>query len=125
MEAIKQVWKDRYTYAQYIAVVATFFNGLGVIALKLSEKSDWWMLLGGLTLVIGIALTLCAYCLGGLWTAVKAALNIAKWGWLLVPFPYDLAIGLFAFMIAMMVLFLFPVVPVNKAIKDYQAQQIR
>lgn len=123
MEAMKNIWKDRYTYARYIAVVATVLNGAGLIALKFADKSDWWILLGGLTLIIGLALTLCAYCLGGLWTAIRAALSIAKWGWLVVPFPYDLATGLATFVIAMMVLFLLPIVPVHKAMKEYQTQQ--
>lgn len=123
MGAIKNIWKDRYTYAQYIAVAATLLNGLSLIALKFADSSDWWMLIGGIFLIFGFALTLCSYCLGGLWTAVKAALGIAKWGWLVVPFPYDLATGPVAFILAMIVLFLFPIVPVHKAMKEYQLQQ--
>lgn len=123
MEAIKNVWKARYTYAQYFAVAATLLNGLGILALNLSEKSDWWMLIGGLLLMFGLALTFCSYCLGGLWTAIKAALSIAKWGWLIIPFPYDIATGLAGFIISIIALLLIPIVPVRKAMKEYQAQQ--
>lgn len=121
MEAIKNIWKDRYTYAQYIAIVATLLNGVGL--LTFGTEGTVLNMIGALMLFIGLGLTFCSYCLGGLWTAVKAALGIAKWGWLVVPFPYDLATGLAAFVFAMIALFLFPIVPVHKALKEHKVQQ--
>ena len=121
MEAIKNIWKNRYTCAQYIAIAATLLNALGL--LTFGTDGTALNMIGALALCLGIVLTFCAYCLGGLWTAVKAALNIAKWGWLVVPFPYDLATGPVAFVLAMIVLFLFPIVPVHKALKEHQVQQ--
>lgn len=123
MEAIKNIWKDRYALAQPIATVATVLNLLGVLLIyKLTDASSAWTLIGGLMVVIGLLLTFGAYCLGGLWTAIKAALNIAKWGLLVVPVPYNLATGPIAFILAMMVLFLIPIIPVRKAMKDHQTQ---
>lgn len=124
METMKNIWKDRYTLAQPIAAVATILNLLGVLFIyKLTDVSSAWTLIGGLMVFSGLILTFGAYCLGGLWTAIKAALSIAKWGWLVVPFPYDLATGPIAFVLAMMALFLIPIIPVRKAMKEYQMQQ--
>ena len=111
METIKNVWKDRYTYAQYMAIVASVLNGMGLLLMDTDGTA--WGMIGALALLLGIGLTFCSYCLGGFWTAVKAALNIAKWGWLVVPFPYDLVTGLAAFVFAMIALFLFPEIPVT------------
>lgn len=121
MEVIKNIWKDRYTYAQYIAIVATLLNGLGIF--MFSSEGETLQIIGALAIFFGLGLTFCSYCLGGFWTAIKAALNIAKWGWLVIPFPYDIATGLVAFIFAMIALFLFPIIPVRKAMKEYQTQQ--
>ena len=123
MEAIKNTWKNRYTYAQYIAIAATIINVLGIIVVKLANGSDTMTVIGTLFLMLGAALAFCSYCLGGLWTAIKAALSIAKWGWLVIPFPYDIATGLAAFVVAMMILFLFPIIPIRKALKEHRFQQ--
>lgn len=123
MEAIKNIWNNRYTYAQYIAIAATILNALGIIVLKLTENADNVSIWGALLIMLGIILAFCSYCLGGLWTAIKAALGIAKWGWLVVPFPYDIATGLVAFILALAVLFLIPIIPVRKALKEHQDQQ--
>ena len=127
MDTIKNIWKSRYTYAQYIAVAATIMNILGIIVLNIAKGSDTVTVIGALLIMLGIVLALCSYCLGGLWTAIKAALGIAKWGWFLVPFPYDLATGLIAFIFALAVFFLIPIIPVRKAMKnqEYIAQQVR
>ena len=75
----------RLKIAQYIALVATAMTLIGVY-------------LGGITgsstgsAVMGIALTvgMVSYIFGGLLTAGKMAGKIAKWGWFVVPFPYDI-----------------------------------
>ena len=121
MEIIKNIWKDRYNFALYISLAASVLNGIGL--LTFGAEGSALNMLGALALFFGIGLTLCAYLLGGLWTAVKSALGIAKWGWLVVPFPYDLATGLAAFVFALVVLFLFPIVPICKARREHQTRQ--
>ena len=121
MEIIKNIWKDRYNFALYISLAASVLNGIGL--LTFGAEGSALNMLGALALFFGIGLTLCAYLLGGLWTAVKSALGIAKWGWLVVPFPYDLATGVAAFAIALIVLFLFPIVPICKARREHQTRQ--
>ena len=123
MEAIKNIWKNRYTYAQYIAIAATLLNILGIGLIFKENRSDIVMVIGGLSFILGIALTLCSYCLGGLWTAIKAALNIAKWGWIIIPFPYDIATGFATLILAMMALVLAPIIPIRKAMKEHQVQE--
>ena len=119
MNAIKNIWENRYTYAQYIAIAATGMNVLGILLIKLFGSDS----IGVLLVALGILLAMCAYCLGGLWTAIKSALGIAKWGWLVVPFPYDLATGLMAFVFAIVVFFMLPIIPINKANKEYKTQK--
>ena len=121
MKIIRNIWKDRYNFALYTSLAASVLNGIGL--LTFGTEGSLLNMLGALALFFGIGLTLCSYLLGGLWTAVKSALSIAKWGWLVVPFPYDLATGVAAFFVALIVLFLFPVVPVFKARREYQTQQ--
>lgn len=120
MEIIKNIWKDRYNFALYISLAASVLNGIGL--LTFGAEGSALNMLGALALFFGIVLTLCAYLLGGLWTAVKSALGIAKWGWLVVPFPYDIATGFAAFVVALVVLFLFPIVPVAKARREHVEQ---
>lgn len=114
MEIIKKIIDNRYTYAQYIALPATILSCLGFFNVINEAESGIWAIM----LVLGILLSLCSYCLGGLLTAIKSALSIAKWGWIVVPFPYDLATFPIAFIISMLVLFLAPIIPIRKAYKD-------
>ena len=120
MEFISNTWKNRYTYAQYVAIVASLLNIFGLLlAYKWGENSEFLSNVGLLMWGLGMLLSLVSYCLGGLWTAIKAALGIAKWGWLVVPFPYDIATGVAAFAAALIVLFFVPIIPVRKAMKEY------
>jgi hypothetical protein len=119
MSIMKNIWDNRYTYAQYLAIAATGMNVFGFLLIKIFGSDS----IGALLVVLGILLALCAYCLGGLWTAIKSALNIAKWGWLVVPFPYDLATGPIAFLIALVAFFLLPIIPVSKANQEFKTQK--
>lgn len=38
-----------------------------------------------------------SYIFGGLLTAIKMAWEIAKWGWVAVPFPLSIASGILTF----------------------------
>lgn len=114
MEIVKNIIDNRYTYAQYIAVPATVLSCLGFYQVMGNGTSIIWALM----LILGLILSLCAYCLGGLLRAIKSSLSIAKWGWLLVPFPYCLATLPFAFLFAMIAFFLMPIIPIRKAYKE-------
>ena len=114
MEIVKNIIDNRYTYAQYIALPATILSCLGFFNVINEAQSGIWAVM----LVLGILLSVCAYCLGGLLTAIKSSLSIAKWGWFVVPFPYDLATFPVAFIVSMFVLFLAPIIPIRKACKE-------
>ena len=110
---------NKYTIAKIIAAVASV---LGVVALlnffgilPLGNLGD---ICGGLAVI----LSLVAYVFGGFGQAVKSAVGIAKWGWVVTPFPIDI----FTFIIsavAGLVFFLFlPIIPVMKAAKEHANQ---
>lgn len=121
MEFIKKIWANRYTYAQYLALVATPLSIIG-----------WWMQMQGtglstlwaLMFCVGLTLTVFAYCLCGLGTAVKSALSIAKWGWFVAPFPYDLLTFVLAFVFSLYAFLFIPIIPVRKAFKENQKKQM-
>ena len=54
---------------------------------------------------------------GGL-ELVRMAGKIAKWGWLIVPFPYDIVTGMVSFFISIMVFIGLPIIPIRKAYKE-------
>ena len=69
--------------------------------------------------IIGFIATLVSYVTGGLVEAIKFAFRIGKWGWLIVPFPFDLLSGLITTLVAFYVLAAFPIIPVYKSCKKY------
>ena len=105
------ILENRLKIAQYIALVATAFSVLG-IALGFARVGIWSTLLG-----IGFILGLVSYVLGGLGAALKMAAGIAKWGWLVTPFPIDIITFLFAVWVAICAFLFFPIFPVRKAYK--------
>ena len=70
-------------------------------------------------IVIGFICMLVAYFTGGIVEAFRMALNIGKWGWLVVPFPADIFTGIIATILALYVFIAFPVVPMYKSCKNY------
>ena len=48
--------------------------------------------------------------------------KIAKWGWMILPFPYDIMTGLIAFIISIFVFFALPIIPIRIAYKDKNMQ---
>jgi len=67
-------------------------------------------------MMLALVGALAAYILaGGISTAVKWAVGIAKWGWFIVPhFPIDLMFGLVAGAAGLMAFLFFPVIIVGK-----------
>ena len=85
-----------------------YFDMGGEVLVDDSTKSACMMLA-----LVG---ALAAYILaGGISTAVKWAVGIAKWGWFIVPhFPIDLMFGLVAGAAGLMAFLFFPVIIVGK-----------
>jgi len=108
---------NRMKIAQYIALGATACTVIGVIVIvigggKISSGIGAWMCL------IGLAAGLVSYIFGGLGTAIKMAGGIAKWGWIVVPFPYDIMTFIFSFIFAICAFVFLPIIPVRKAYKE-------
>ena len=102
----------RMVIAQYIALGATCLSVLGFF-LSYSTSST----VGGTLMGLGILIGMVPYLFGGFGTAVKMAGTIAKWGWLVVPFPYDIVTGVVAFAVSLVVFIMVPIIPVRKAYK--------
>ena len=120
---MKNFWNNRYIYAQYIALGATILSCVGFF-LMMKNIGEGASLIGTLMFVVGMMLTCVSYCFGGLLSAIKGSLTIAKWGWLVVPFPYDIVTGILAFVVSIFAFFLVPIIPVRKACQQKLADQI-
>lgn len=105
---------NRFKIAQYIASVATAFTVLGFCIMQFAGMS-----IGESIMIIGFIIGLVSYIFGGFLTAIKMAAGIAKWGWIAVPFPYDIITFIFTFFLAIYVLVFLPIVPVRKAYKKH------
>ena len=123
MELMKNIWKNRYQYAHLIALVATALNVVGILSFWLMGGTNIGDFIGALSILLGVVLAFCAYCLGGLWTAIKVALNIGVWGWRVIPFPYDIVTGFAAFIAGIVILILIPIIPVRRAMQEYETQR--
>lgn len=67
--------------------------------------------IGDILIVIWIIGLIVGYILGGgLKGAIGSAWKLAKFGWLIVPFPYDIMTGCITFVCAIMVFMLCPVI---------------
>ena len=101
----------RLKIAQYIALGATVVSAIGWILAANNVE------FGGTLLVLGFIAGLVSYIFGGLGTAIKMAGGIAKWGWLIVPFPYDIMTFFMSFIFAIITFLFLPIIPVRKAYK--------
>lgn len=104
---------NRFKIAQYIALGATVLSVTG-FCLNAIAGVDFGATLMG----IGFLAGLISYFWGGLLTAIKMAGGIAKWGWIIVPFPYDLMTFILAFFFAIFAFVFLPIIPVRKAYKE-------
>lgn len=104
---------NRFKIAQYIALGATVFSVIGfLVAVTINSN------VGSSIMCIGFLAGLVSYIFGGLLTAIKMAGSIAKWGWIVVPFPYDLMTFPMAFVFAIITFIFLPIIPVRKAYKQ-------
>ena len=103
----------RLKIAQYIALGATACSVIGFLAGGMEETA-----FGTVLMTIGFIAGLVSYIFGGLGKAIKMAGGIAKWGWIVVPFPYDIITFIFAFIVAIIAFLFLPIIPVRKAYKE-------
>ena len=104
---------NRLKIAQYIALGATAFSVIGGIIGGMSGSQFGMVLMS-----IGFIAGLVSYIFGGLGTAIRMAGGIAKWGWIVVPFPYDLMTFFLSFFFAIFAFVFLPIIPVRKAYKE-------
>ena len=103
----------RIEIAQYIAVGATCLVVISFILAKITGANFFVSLMG-----LGVMGGMVSYFFGGFGTAVRMSGKIAKWGWLIVPFPYDIVTGMVSFFISIMVFIGLPIIPIRKAYKE-------
>lgn len=71
--------------------------------------------------LVGLLLVIVSYCCLGFGKVLRWSWNAAKFGWFIVPFPYDIATGLTVFF-GVILLFLFlPVIPCAMAYRENYA----
>jgi hypothetical protein len=107
---------NKLKIAQYIALVASAFSVIGGLLGGLSGSSEFGMYL----MLIGFFIGLVSYIFGGLGTAIKMAGRIAKWGWIAVPFPYDIVTFFLSLAVAFYAFIFLPIIPIRKAYKESQ-----
>ena len=107
---------ERLRIAQYIAGVATFLTIFGMfIATKGFSNA------GPVVFCIGIAVGIVSYLFGGFGKACSISMALAKFGWTIVPFPYDILTFLVTFMLSIIVFLFFPIIPVRRAYKESES----
>lgn len=113
---MKNFLENRYTYAKLLAIIGMAAGGIFYLLTLIDLPEFLYYPLA----IVWIGGTIGAYLCGGLFKAVKMAVNIAKWGWLLVPvFPIDIAIGLGVGFMGLMMFIFVPIIPIYKAEKEY------
>lgn len=111
---MKSIIENRYTIAKILAWVATIINVVSIFFYSKGNAYEAWII----GIFLGVLLALIAYCFGGFGAALKSSLTIAKWGWIVVPFPYDLATFVIALFFSIIAFFLIPIIPIRKAYKE-------
>ena len=104
----------RYNIALALAAIATV---LCVIGFAGTAKGNDEL---GIYFAFGMFCSFLAYVLGGLLTAAKMAMDIAKTFIFISVFPFNLVNMLCAFVISLIVFLCFPIFPVLKARRLYQ-----
>lgn len=108
--------ENRYKIAKIIAAVASVFGVIGLASffeiLKLGTAGN---VFGGLAVILSLA----AYVFGGFGQAVKSAVGIAKWGWVVTPFPIDILTFIICAIAAIVFFLYLPIIPVMKAAKEH------
>lgn len=110
-EKVMKRLKKRYIFALIFAVVGTIFGILTVYAMSKKMYGRLGDIIGAVWL-ISIAAT---YICGGLPRMLRMVVNIAKWGWFLIPvFPVDICVFLFVAVVALATFLILPIMPMLK-----------
>lgn len=104
----------RYNIALVLAIIGSILSVIGWVGMFKSNDALVAYMFGGMFFA------LLAYIFGGLLTALKMAVDIAKWGIFFDSFPLNILNVLVAFILSAIVLFFLPVFPVLKARRLYQ-----
>lgn len=102
---------DRLKIAQYIAIVASIISVIGWGMNFMGANGGVASTFIGLGLIVAIV----AYVFGGLLTALKTVWDIGKYGFLVGGVPFCLVCGVATTVIAFMVMFILPIIPIRKA----------
>lgn len=105
---------NRFTIAIIVAIVGMVCFGLGVLLSYLDAENVAEVLGYG-----GIIIGLVSYIFAGFVTAVKAALKIGMWGFIILPLPYSLMSGALSIFFALVVFALLPIIPILVARSQY------
>lgn len=104
---------SRYEIGYKIALA-----GLGITVICFFLASTFHARFFSDVAAIGILMGFSSYFFGSFKYALKMAAGIAKWGWLIMPFPIDLFTFTVAFLYAMILFIFFPIIPARKAYKE-------
>ena len=104
----------RYNIALVLAIIGSILSVIGWVGVFKGNDAFQVYVVGGMFFA------LIAYIFGGLLTALKMAVSIAKWGIFFDSFPLNILNVLVAFVLAVIILLFLPVFPVLKARSQYQ-----
>ncbi|MBR6223583.1 MAG: hypothetical protein IKQ71_09105 [Lachnospiraceae bacterium] len=104
---------ERLERAKKLATITTIILAISFMINFVSPT------IGGAGMTFAVIGGFVAYLIGGFGTALKMAFKIGTIGWVVVPFPYDLTTGGMTFMLAIGVFLFLPIIPINKAYKEY------
>jgi hypothetical protein len=104
---------EKLRKAQSIAIIATLVSLVGLIVLAAGATTA-----GEGILIVGVGAGIASYVYGGFKTAVKMSGKLAKIGWFVVPFPYDIFTLIITFFFAIFMFVCIPIIPIRKAYKE-------
>lgn len=113
----------KFQIAVATAIMSTLIWIIGII---LEFKTSLPAAVPNTFAIIAVALVVITYLCAGLVNAIKMALNAgkkaAKWGWLILPFPYDICTFIVALIgvtiYAAIALVFLPIIPILKSLKE-------
>jgi hypothetical protein len=103
---------NRITIAKILAVVASVMGAISVYHTSFGVEPTGF---ASLCMYISPLLAFASYCLCGFFKALATPFSIAKWGFLIAPFPVNLAVVVLMFLLGILSIIYFPVVPVFKS----------
>ena len=104
----------RFKIAQFIALVSTLASVVGFVLMFTDTASSF----GSFLVCVGFIVGAISILLGGFGKTFSMADKVGHWAKRLVPFPGGLVSGLIGFLIAILFLCCFAIIPVRKAYKE-------